>query len=205
MFRRLLKVLVSMTAVGAIIIALLIVVSVVGQKYQFSSTPSADNIDVLILRGDNDSPIQCHRDGNRFTLETNNDGEIIGIRPFTNQADMEHCIEAFKSGTLPFDPRNYIGRYEAGYISWEGTDFTNIYDWDLPQECEPHYQFKGKSHPWLIDALGLVDIIEVTFKWTGTDAEWETCFTARQKRIAEIDLSVDDNVLRIRKTELITS
>lgn len=187
MLRRLLKVLASTTAVGAIIIALLIVISVVGQKYQFSSNPSVDNIDILILRGDNGASIQCHRDNNRITIETDND-QLRAV--MVGREGLEQCIEAYRSGRLPFDPRNYIGRYEAGYTSWEGFDHENIYDWDsLPGECEPHYQFKEKSHPWIIDALGLVDTIDVTFQWTGTDAEWATCYAAREKQIAEIDLS----------------
>ena len=187
MRRRLIKVLASITATSAVIIALLIVVSVVGQRHQLSSTPSADNADILILHGDNEESIHCHRDNNKITIETDN-GQTRAV--MVGREGLEQCIEAYKSGRIPFDPRNYIGRYEAGYTSWEGFDHKNIYHWEsLPGECEPHYQFKEKSHPWLIDALGLVDTIEVTFKWTGTDADWQTCYTAREKQIAEIDLS----------------
>lgn len=190
MFRRLLKVLASTTAVGAIIIALLLVVSVFGQRYQFSSNPSVDNIDILILRGDNGASIQCHRDNSGFTVLTDDNDEILLTQPVSSGAELKSCIEAYKSGRLPFDPRDFIERYEAGYVSWEGFDHENIYDWDsLPGECASHYQFKEKSHPWIIDALGLVDTIEVTFQWTGTDAEWATCYAAREKQIDEIDLS----------------
>ncbi len=189
MLKRLLKVLASMTVVGAIIIALLIVVSVVGQTYQFKSTPSGSNIDIYTLPSNSGEPIQCHRDNSGFTIETDDDGDILAVRPLADQRQIERCIEAFKSGSLPFDPRNYIGRYEAGYISWEGTDFTNIYYWGVPEECEPYYQFKQKSHPWVVDALGLVDTIEVTFQWTGTDAEWQSCYAVREQETAEIDLS----------------
>ena len=189
MLRRLKKVLLSTTALAAIMIALLIVVSVVGQRYRFSSTPSVDNIDIYTLHSDSGDPTTCHRDNSGFTIETNEDGEILNIQPISDQAAMEQCIEAFQSGELPFDPRNFIGHYEAGYVSWEGVDHENIYHWGIPGECAPHYQFKQKSHPWVMDAFGLVDTIEVTFAWTGTDAEWHTCFVARENEIAEIDLS----------------
>ena len=188
MRKRLLKVVASMTATAAVIIALLIVVSVVGQRVQFSSTPSADNADILILRGDNEERIQCHRDSNGIMIETDDNDQFRAV--MVGHEGLEQCIEAYKSGRIPFDPRNYIGRYEAGYVSWEGFDHENIYHWEsIPAKCEPHYQFKGKSHPWLIDVLGLVDTIEVTFQWTGTDAEWQTCYAARERQIAEIDLS----------------
>ena len=187
MLRRLKKVLVTMIATATVVVALLIVVSVVGQRYQFSSTPSVNNADILILHGDNEAPIQCYRDNNGVTIETDN-GHIRAV--MVGREGLERCIEAYKSGRIPFDPRNFVGKYEAGYTSWEGFDHENIYDWgSLPGECEPHYQFKEKSHPWLVDALGLVDTIEVTFKWTGTDSEWQSCYTAREKQIAEIDLS----------------
>ena len=189
MLRRLKKVLLSITATATVIIALLIVVSVVSQSYQFGATPARPNIDIYTLRSNSGEPIQCHRDSSGFTVLTDDNGGIFSIQPVSSGAELKRCVEAYKSGQLPFDPRNYIGMYEAGYISWEGTDFTNIYDWDLPDECAPHYEFKQKSHPWLVDALGLVDTIEVTFRWTGTDTEWQTCSTAREKEIAEIDLS----------------
>ncbi len=189
MLRRLKKVLLSITATATVIIALLIVVSVVSQSYQFGATTSKSNIDIYTLRSNSGEPIQCYRDSSGFTVLTDDNGGIFSIQPVTSGAELKRCVEAYKSGQLPFDPRNYIGMYEAGYISWEGTDFTNIYDWDLPGECAPYYEFKQKSHPWLVDALGLVDTIEVTFRWTGTDTEWLSCSTAREKEIAEIDLS----------------
>lgn len=187
MLRRLRKVLASIATLTAVIIALLIVVSVVGQRDQLDPTPSRSNADILILHVDNEEPTQCHRDNNGITIETDSD-QLRAV--MVGREGLEQCIEAYKSGRIPFDPRNYIGRYEAGYISWEGFDHENIYDWrDVPDECAPHYQFESKSHPWLIDALGLVDTIEVTFQWTGTDTEWQTCYAAREKQIAEIDLS----------------
>ena len=131
----------------------------------------------------------CHRDNSGFTVVTDEYGQFIETQPVSSGAELKWCIEAFKSGSLPFDPRNFIARYEAGYVIWEGVDYQNIYHWGVPDECAPHYQFKKKSHPWLIDALGLVETIEVTFAWTGTDAEWDTCAIAREKQIAEIDLS----------------
>ena len=188
MRKRLLKVVASMTATAAVIIALLIVVSVVGQRDQFDPTSSRSNADILILHGDNEERIQCHRDSNGIMIETDDNDQFRAV--MVGHEGLEQCIEAYKSGRIPFDPRNYIGRYEAGYTRWEGFDHENIYHWEsLPAECEPHYQFKGKSHPWLIDALGLIDTIEVTFQWTGTDAEWQTCYAAREKQIADIDLS----------------
>ena len=189
MLRRLKKVLLSITATATVIIALLIVVSVVGQSYQFGANPSSSNIDIYTLRSNSGEPIQCHRDNSGFIVLTDDYGGIFSIQPVTSGAELKRCVDAYQSGQLPFDPRNYIGKYEAGYISWEGTDLTSIHHWDLPVECNPHYQFKEKSHPWLVDALGLVDTVEVTFQWTGTDNEWQSCSTMREKEIAEIDLS----------------
>ncbi len=189
MLRRLKKVLLSIAATATVIIALLIVVSVVGQNYQSGTNPSNSNIDIYTLRSNSEDPIRCHRDNSSITVITDDYGGNISIQPVNSGSELNLCVEAYKSGQLPFDPRNYIGIYEAGYISWEGTDLTSIHHWDLPDECNPHYQFKEKSHPWLVDALGLVDTIEVTFQWTGTDTEWQTCSTAREKEIAEIDLT----------------
>ena len=178
-----------MTATAAVVIALLIVVSVVGQRHQFSSTPSVDNIGIYTLQSDSGETIQCHRDNSGLTILTDDKGEIIWPQPVSSEAELERCIEAYKSGRIPFDPRNYIGRYEAGYVSWEGVDHEDIHHWGVSDECAPHYEFKAKSHPWWIDALGLVDTIEVTFTWTGTDTEWYKCLVAREKQISEIDLS----------------
>ncbi len=189
MLKRLSKVLASISATAVVVIAVLTIATIVEQRYSSRIDLSSANADIYVIHDDSGAPITCYREGNRIALTTDDNGEIIGNRPITAQADMQRCIEVFKSGNLPFDPRNYIGRYEAGYISWEGTDFTNIHDWDLPNECESHYQFKEKSHPRIVDALGLVDTIEVTFAWTGTDSEWNTCFAARQQQIAEIDPS----------------
>ena len=187
MLRRLKKVLLSTTATATVIFAFLIVVSVVGQSYQFGTTPARSNITTFNTYIG--KPIQCHRYSSDFIVVTDGNRGMFSLPLVSSESDLKRCVEAYKSGQLPFDPRNYIGKYEAGYISWEGTDFTNIYDWDLPDECNLHYEFKQKSHPWLMDALGLVDTIEVTFKWTGTDTEWLTCSAAREKEIAEIDLS----------------
>ena len=189
MFKRLIKVIVSITATAAIIIVLLIVVAIVGQRYRFESTPSVDNIDIYTLHSDSREVIQCRRDSSGFAVLTDHNGEVLSLQPVSSEAELKKCIEAFESGILPFDPRNYIGRYEAGYVSWEGFDHENIYHWGVLDECVPHYQFKEKSHPWIVDTLSLVDTIEVTFTWTGTDAEWDTCFVAREKQTAEIDLS----------------
>ena len=129
----------------------------------------------------------CHRDNSGFAVVTDEYDKILETAPISSGAELKMCIEAFEAGSLLFDPRNFIGRYEAGYVSWEGVDHENIFHWDVPDECAPHYQFKQKSHPWLIDALGLVDTVEVTFAWTGTDTEWDTCFAARVNEIYEID------------------
>ena len=160
------------------ITALLIVIAIVGERNPFNSTRQVPSTYVFI--NNTGEVVQCYRDSNRFAVLTDENGEILSLQPVSSVAELKKCIEAFESGILPFDPRDYIGRYEAGYVSWQGFDHENIYDWDVPQECQPHYQFKQKSHPWLVDALGLVDTIEVTFEWTGTSTEWQTCFTARQ-------------------------
>ncbi|MXX93654.1 MAG: hypothetical protein F4Y63_09465 [Chloroflexi bacterium] len=186
MLRRLGKVIASITATAGIVIALLVVIAAVGQRHSSQLARSGANADIYVMSGYTGSPITCHRDNNGITIETDN-GQLRAV--MVGREGLEQCIEGYKSGRIPFDPRNYIGRYEAGYVIWEGVDHENIYHWGVPDECAPHYQFKQKSHPWLIDALGLVETIEVTFAWTGTDAEWGTCSVAREKQIAEIDLS----------------
>ena len=196
MLRRLKKALLSIAATATFIVALLIVVSVVGQRYQFSTNPRSSNIDIYTLRNDDGSSFQCHRDNYSSIVLTEVDGGIFEIAPVADLIEIEQCIEAYKSGRLPFDPRDFIVRYEAGYVIWEGVDHKDIHHWSstgrwgLPgEECASHYEFKEKSHPWLVDVLGLVDTIEVAFEWTGSDAEWQTCLAAREKRISELDLS----------------
>lgn len=185
MLKRVGKAVASITATTVAVIVILTVVAIVGQR----QPSQLSDIGAYVISGYSGSPITCHRDNSGFTVSTDENGEILWTQPVSSEAELKSCIEAFKSGILPFDPRNYIGKYEAGFISWEGFDHEDIYHWGVPDECAPHYQFEQKSHPWLIDALGLVDTIEVTFAWTGTDTEWNTCFAARLKQIAEIDLS----------------
>ena len=175
-----------MTAVIAVAAVVLGVVAVVSQQNPFDLNPSDSRIDIYTLSNDDGDSITCHRNNSGFTIETDN-GEIRAV--MVGHEGLEQCIKAYRSGHLPFDPRNFIGSYEAGYISWEGIDHENIYHWSVPDECAPHYQFKQKSHPWIVDAFGLVDTIDVTFQWTGTDAEWATCYVAREKQVDEIDLS----------------
>ena len=175
-----------MMAVIAIVAVVLGVVAVVSQQNPFDLNSPDSRIDIYTLSSDDGNSITCHRNNNGITIETHN-GEIRAV--MVGREGLEQCIEAYKSGRIPFDPRNYIGIYEAGYISWEGIDHENIYHWSVPDECAPHYQFKQKSHPWIVDAFGLVDTIDVTFQWTGTDAEWATCYVAREKQVDEIDLS----------------
>ena len=196
MRRRLINVLVSMTAVTAIVAALLTVVAIAGYQNRFDATPSDHLIDIYMLRNDDGSSLQCHRDNYSSIVLAELDGGIFEIEPVADLTEIERCIEAYKSERLPFDPRDFIGRYEAGYVIWEGVDHKDINHWSstgrwgLPvEECAPYYEFKEKSHPWLVDVLGLVDTIEVAFEWTGSDAEWQTCLAAREKRISELDLS----------------
>ena len=189
MLRRLKKALLSLTALTAFIVAFMIVVNVVEKSTRNEAVPSSTEIGIYSLRSDSGDRIECHRDNSVFTISTDDEGAFLKPQPISSRAEMQQCIEAYKSGQLPFDPRNHIGYYEAWFLSWEGFDHENIYHWGVPDECAPHYQFKQKNHSRLVDAMGLVNTIEVTFTWTGTDAEWETCLVAREIEIADIDLS----------------
>ena len=122
-----------------------------------------------------------------FTINSDEDGDYLNYQWHGTQAQLDRCIEAINAMSDTFDERAYVGSYEAGYVAWDGFDPTDIHDWDLPDECQPHYVFKSKSHPWWIDYMGTVDYIDVTFEWVGTDTEWESCSVAREKQIAEID------------------
>ena len=187
MLKRLRKVLLSITALSASIVATFMIVALVALWDPFGFAPLDSEIGAVVMTGDNGERVICFRDNTGYTPITDDKGDITGFKLSADRSNFDQCIRVFKSGDLPFDPRNFIGTYEAGFISWEGFDHENIRHWPVPAECTPHYQFKGKSHPWYIDALGLVDYIEVTFEWTGTDADWGPCLDARETESVELD------------------
>ena len=182
MLKRLFRVSLSIFAFAVIIFALTIVASIIGARFHPDGT-----FDIYNLSNDPQVPSECRRHVGDFTINSEEDGDYLDYQWQGTQAQLDRCIEAINAMSETFNERDYVGSYEAGYVAWVGFDPTDIRDWDLPDECQPHYVFNSKSHPWWIDYMGTVDYIDVTFEWVGTDTEWEACSVSREKQIAEID------------------
>ena len=159
MLKRLLRVSLSIFAFAVIIFSLAIVASIIGDRFHPDGT-----FDIYNLSNDPQVPSECRRHVGDFTINSEEDGDYLDYQWLGTQAQLESCTEAINAMSGTFDERDYVGSYEAGYVTWVGFDPTDIHDWDLPDECQPHYVFKSKSHPWWIDYLGTVDYIDVTFR-----------------------------------------